>query len=186
MIVHEPEQRLTLDCVLDHEWFNDLKEYDTATKRFTDDMIQNLYENPRLLKKLDAAGFQSDKIINSVKTQACDSLSALWHFVSMKSKGSSQKLNSSQELVKSTEMEISSPLQNNIITYRRLSSDDSTSLLKGPRKTSWGEPHNLPAMRRSMREGPILDRARSLSAAPSIRRKKKNTIEEREEDILFK
>jgi hypothetical protein len=179
MIVQEPEQRLTLDNVLDHAWFDDLKDYDPVdTIRFTDDLIHDQYDNPNLLKKLEGLGFRTDRIMLSVKTNACDSLSALWHFISMNSKTSSQKLHSSGTNVEVPEMNFSSPLQRTPV-----------SPVKGPRGTGWGEfpaAPSLIAIRRNMRENPVLDRTRSMSATTSeIRRKKKNIIEEGEEDLLF-
>ena len=202
MIVRDPDERLPLEDVLQHPWFNDLKSIDSEIKIYKDDTNQGISENSKLLKKLSSVGFVSDKILKSVKSEACDSLSALWHFTSMKTNGSSLKLTNSQEqLTLSTSkpdpfsnseiynMDISSPPQFGD-EYRQLLAGEPISPIKGPRKTSWGESlpsGSLQSIRRNMRGDPIiLDRTRSMSATTStIRSKKKNVIEEQDEELMF-
>lgn len=202
MIVRDPDNRITLDSVLDHAWFDNLKSSDPGfTIRFSDAMNPNITDNPKLLKRLESIGVQTDKLLRSVKSQACDSLSSFWDFVSIKSKGSCQILNSSPEKVcdtkqsdllsvitnsESMNLDFSSPPPSND-DYNKLNSSDFFS---PSRKTSWGE--SLPAstlvgIRRNMREqNPMLDRTRSMSATASTAKgKKKPIIEEGDEDLLF-
>ena len=87
MLVLDPLKRLRATDIQDHAWFLPLKEHDPQISNLYKGSGDTLFTSPdttRIIHHLNTLGFDSKAILNSVKNDGCDSLSALWYLLKQK------------------------------------------------------------------------------------------------------